>query len=308
MRPQRPEQRPVRDWKAAEQLAAAWMRYLGFPDAHVTPEGADGGIDVRARHALAQVKFKASQVGGPDLQRLFGARGTATEKQLLFFTGTAYSSKATEYANATGIALFVYDWLGDVEGANDTARRMLRAAAEPPTPPAGPEAPRQMTAGYLTGRTAPSGPPPAYTPRTRWERASDTTGGAITTGILKAGLAAWILAFFSGAFTIFGIADVVHQAPNWGASALTGTIALTAYTLTALWIRHAVASIRARSRQWATAAAWGMIISTGALFVGTAVSMQNDPERPGGAGTESFVAAGALIVLLGALLARRPRA
>lgn len=63
-------------------------------------------MDVTAAGALAQVKFQAVTVGSPDLQRLFGARGHALHRALLFFTGTGYSPRAHEYAASVGIALF----------------------------------------------------------------------------------------------------------------------------------------------------------------------------------------------------------
>ena len=46
---------PITSWAAYEQAAANNMRRFGFPDAAVTPSGADGGIDVRASGAVAQV-------------------------------------------------------------------------------------------------------------------------------------------------------------------------------------------------------------------------------------------------------------
>ena len=65
----------ITSWQEAERNAARWMRHWGFGDARLTSSGADGGVDVRARAAVAQVKFEASQVGRPALQRLYGARG-----------------------------------------------------------------------------------------------------------------------------------------------------------------------------------------------------------------------------------------
>lgn len=91
----------------AERLLSEW----GFTDAVATTGGADGGIDVRATGALAQVKWKGGVTGRPDLQRLYGARGSGTE-QLVFFSASGYSSQAVEYANQIGMALYTYDPTG----------------------------------------------------------------------------------------------------------------------------------------------------------------------------------------------------
>lgn len=106
------------------------MRAWGFTDAEVTPSGPDGGIDVDAVKAVAQVKFKPSQVGLPEVQQLFGARGGATHKQLLFFAGTSYSSKAVAYADTNHVALFEYDLVGGVQAVNQVSRRLLRGVSE----------------------------------------------------------------------------------------------------------------------------------------------------------------------------------
>lgn len=100
------------------------MRHWGFEDARAQPGGADGGVDVVSRRALGQVKFQASAVGRPELQRLFGARGKALDKQLLFFTGSSYAATAVEYARENDIALFVYGLDGAMRPVNGIARRI----------------------------------------------------------------------------------------------------------------------------------------------------------------------------------------
>lgn len=135
--PPRPEPRPIRSWQDAEHNAAAWMRYWGFRDAVATPGGADGGVDVRAADAFGQVKYQAVQVGRPDLQRLFGARGRETDKQLIFFTGSDYASTAVAYAEEMEIALFVYGLDGSMTAVNSAARRIstVHAARLPAASP-----------------------------------------------------------------------------------------------------------------------------------------------------------------------------
>jgi hypothetical protein len=128
---QKPEPREVKSWQAAEANAAAWMRHWGFPDAGVTESGRDGGIDVRATGALAQVKREAKPVGRPAVQNLVGARGRDASLHLFFFSLSGYSQTAFEYAAQIGIALFQYDRFGSMTGVNARARRIVDRAREP---------------------------------------------------------------------------------------------------------------------------------------------------------------------------------
>ncbi|GHK01754.1 restriction endonuclease [Streptomyces sp. NPDC003753] len=134
--PQPPARRQIQSWQEAEHNAAAWMRHWGYEDARAQPGGSDGGVDVRSRQALGQVKYQGAAVGRPELQRLFGARGRAMDKDLLFFTGSSYAATALEYAAENGIALFVYGLDGSMTAVNAPARRI--ATAPSPTPPATP--------------------------------------------------------------------------------------------------------------------------------------------------------------------------
>lgn len=123
----------------AEANAARQMRWLGYHDAEVTSRGADGGIDVRATGAAAQVKWRTAKTGRPDLQRLFGACSTEPHLQLLFFTASGYSSHAINYANVNRIALFLYLPDGAIEPINNAAENIVsrrgkkqRARQQPP--------------------------------------------------------------------------------------------------------------------------------------------------------------------------------
>lgn len=115
----------VDSWQTAEANAAAWMRHWGYSDARVTPPGRDGGIDIRARSALAQVKFEAVQVGTPAVQRLVGARGRDHDKDLLFFSGAGFAKPAVEYADDMDVALFHYDLRGGMAPKSRSAERIL---------------------------------------------------------------------------------------------------------------------------------------------------------------------------------------
>ncbi|MEU3664544.1 restriction endonuclease [Streptomyces sp. NPDC032940] len=132
--PEPPARRQIQSWQEAEHNAATWMRYWGYEDARAQPGGSDGGVDVRSRRALGQVKYQASAVGRPELQRLFGARGQALDKDLLFFTGSSYAATAIEYAAENGIALFVYGLGGTMTAVNAPARLIITAVAPNPAP------------------------------------------------------------------------------------------------------------------------------------------------------------------------------
>lgn len=94
-------------WSEAEQAACSWMRSHGYRDAKLTGPGADGGVDVISRKAVAQVKFQAKRVGLSEVQRLFGIC-RSQDKAGLFFSSAGYSPKALEFARAHDIQTFVF--------------------------------------------------------------------------------------------------------------------------------------------------------------------------------------------------------
>ncbi|MEU1512203.1 restriction endonuclease [Streptomyces sp. NPDC005811] len=172
-----PARRQIQSWQDAEYNAAAWMRHWGYEDARAQPGGSDGGVDVRSRRALGQVKYQGAAVGRPELQRLFGARGRAMDKDLLFFTGSSYAATAIAYAAENGIALFVYALDGTTTATNAAARRIA-------TPPAAAAMP--ATAPAPTRPTAPPATPPA--PR----RQSRPGTGRIVLGLVLTAVALFI--------------------------------------------------------------------------------------------------------------------
>ncbi len=114
------------DWQAAELAAVEHMKTLGFIDAQTTKSGADGGIDVESSEAAAQVKFYATPVGRPDIQRL---RGAAHEYRLAVFYSTGgYSREAVQYADQAGIALYRMDPFGNAEAVSRVATVLLDSA------------------------------------------------------------------------------------------------------------------------------------------------------------------------------------
>ncbi len=140
--------RLIEDWSMAERVMAECMRKLGFPDAAVTAGGADGGIDIAASAAAAQVKYQTAKVGRPQVQQL---RGAAGDRLPVFFalTSAGYSSSAREWAGANGVALFTYDFAGDLTASSRLAVELLeRASFDPPT---GAELERAMRPTHTAG-------------------------------------------------------------------------------------------------------------------------------------------------------------
>lgn len=109
------------DWERAEDLAATHLRGLGYRDARRTPVGTDGGFDVEGRGVVAQVKYRATAVGRPDVQRLVGAnRHGATA---VFYSRAGYSQGAIDFAMHADVALFRIDaGSSTVVPVNDLAR------------------------------------------------------------------------------------------------------------------------------------------------------------------------------------------
>src|ERR1700677_1094483 len=136
----RPQARLIRSPYEAEEVAAEWLRWFGFNDAERPPEGADGGVDVRGRSLVAQVKMHMVPVGRPDLQRLHGVAVTETAVSV-FFSLTDYTREAREWADQVGMALFRFSVAGEAEPVNSYAASLAQQAEYrmaqglPPPPP-----------------------------------------------------------------------------------------------------------------------------------------------------------------------------
>lgn len=121
----------IQDPRAAEENAAKVMKKLGFTDARCTPVGPDGGIDVVARDAVAQVKWQGGQVGRGEIQGLYGARGRDYERAMLFFSASGYSRQAIDCADDLDVALFTYGPDGEVVAQNSSAVTLVRRSDAP---------------------------------------------------------------------------------------------------------------------------------------------------------------------------------
>lgn len=122
--------RTIRSPDDAEQVAAEWMRHLGFADARCTGAGTDGGVDVRSRAAVAQVKAQLSPVGRPELQALYGV-ARSEGRQPLFFSLMSYTAAAVAWADQVAMPLFRFDHAGMVEPVNVSAEELLATAGGP---------------------------------------------------------------------------------------------------------------------------------------------------------------------------------
>ena len=111
--------------RKAEEIAAAWLRRLGFPDAQVTPIGADDGVDVRAFGAVAQVKWTGKPIGGPDVRDLAGTGKPGQAR--FFFSKSGYTKPALRWAADLDhpVRLFIMGEDGNVSACNYRARRSL---------------------------------------------------------------------------------------------------------------------------------------------------------------------------------------
>ncbi|MCY1142666.1 restriction endonuclease [Actinoplanes sp. Pm04-4] len=117
------------DWRTAEELARAHMRFLGFDDAELTSSGRDGGLDVVAQGAVAQVKMLALPVGAPPIQQLRGARPLT--EQHLFYSTSGYTAAAITAADEIGVALFKIEAESSVQEVNAGAVTLVEASARP---------------------------------------------------------------------------------------------------------------------------------------------------------------------------------
>ena len=115
------------------------MRHFGFDDARCTGAGTDGGVDVRSRGAVAQVKAQLTPVGRPELQALYGV-ARSEGRRPLFFSLMSYTAAALGWADEVGMALFRFDHAGMVEPVNAPAEVLLAGAGGPGVllPPAWP--------------------------------------------------------------------------------------------------------------------------------------------------------------------------
>ncbi len=137
---ERPQPRLIRSPWEAEEVAAEWLRWFGFDDAEATGVGSDGGVDVRGKAMVAQVKMHMVPIGRPDLQRLHGV--AVTERAVsVFFSLTDYTREAKEWAEQVRMALFRFTSVGEVEPVNGYAAALVERAEHQSPRPVQPQPP-----------------------------------------------------------------------------------------------------------------------------------------------------------------------
>ena len=112
------------DFKEAETAALKWMRKMKFVGAKLTQGGADGGVDVISKVAVAQVKAEARSTGRPAVQRIHGVAASRGLKAL-FFSTSGYTAQAAKWADDAGVALFVFDEYRRVRPFNVHGQRIV---------------------------------------------------------------------------------------------------------------------------------------------------------------------------------------
>ncbi len=93
--------------RAAEELCAQWMRFLGANNVKVTKYSSDGGIDVEAMGYIAQVKNYTGTVGVAAIREFSGV-AMVDGRFGLFFTSGSYAAGGIDFADKADIALFRY--------------------------------------------------------------------------------------------------------------------------------------------------------------------------------------------------------
>ncbi len=191
-------------WQGAERFAAQWMRAAGWSDAHCTQAGADGGVDVRARGAVAQVKYWAGgAVSIKDVQRTYGI-AVHERATTIIFSRSGYTKQATDWAEVAGVLLFTFDEFMVVRGATSTARRLASQVS--------PLAPEVLAHQQLWTEGASWGTTPGWV-RPPQPRTSSTVGA-----VLHLVYVIYIGALASALF--WTVAAVSWSVPKWRGSSV----------------------------------------------------------------------------------------
>lgn len=115
-------------WREWEHSAALLMRRFGFVDAALTAAGSDGGVDIRSREAVGQVKARLTATSRPEIQQLHGV-ARAEGKLGLFFSVGGYTTGAIDWAERAGVALFVLESSGTARPIGALASELMALSA-----------------------------------------------------------------------------------------------------------------------------------------------------------------------------------
>lgn len=125
----RPQPRLIRSASEAEEVAAEWLRWFGFEGAQTTGTRVDGGVDVRGRALVAQVKMHLAPVSRADLQRIH-AVAVSERAVAVVFSLSDYLREAQEWAEAVRMALFRFSYAGEAEPVNSYAVALFEQARQ----------------------------------------------------------------------------------------------------------------------------------------------------------------------------------
>lgn len=117
-----PSSRLISSWAEAEEAAAEWVTWFGYGTATRTADGPDGGIDVMADHAVAQVKDHGRAITAGTVKEL-AAVASYYGKTGILFARAGYTADAVTWADRLEVLLFTFDLQGRPEPLNLAARR-----------------------------------------------------------------------------------------------------------------------------------------------------------------------------------------
>lgn len=119
---------PPRTPREAEHFVCGWMRRSGARDAAVTQASRDGGVDVRSRDFVAEVKhYGAGRFVPVSVVRALHGVAVVERRQPLLFTSGRFTKDGHAFAERAGVALFWYGAAGEVRALSSAARRLLRS-------------------------------------------------------------------------------------------------------------------------------------------------------------------------------------
>lgn len=127
----RPAPRLINGARQAEEYAAELMESFGYANVHLTPAGADGGIDVTSEEAVAQVKMEGVPTARPVLQAIYG-NASHLGKEALVFSLAGFTRQAVQWAEASGVALFQFSHDGAIVPLSSAAEDLDHTLAGPP--------------------------------------------------------------------------------------------------------------------------------------------------------------------------------
>jgi hypothetical protein len=109
-----------------EMYCADWMSKLGAKNVALTPQGADGGIDIVSDLEVAQVKLYGKPISVQPVRELFGV-SKSVSKTPIFFTSSGYTQAAMSFAEDNEVFLFIADPVSEtLKGATPSSRSLLR--------------------------------------------------------------------------------------------------------------------------------------------------------------------------------------